>query len=442
MHFRPIDLSMPISLRWIAALTVVTCLVLCSSARAQLSKDQYIRLETALGETSFFSGHFTGFMLYDLDSQRVIYEKNSQLRFIPASTTKLFTLFSALVILQDSTQTLRYVPDGDTLRIWGSGDPSWKYKKFFQPDFRRFVAPYKAVVFSDANHLATPFGYGWQWDDYYYNYSAERSSLPIYGNLVQVKKNNKQAVVFPQRFQPNVKTTSGPIKELQRDFHTNTFSYNPLTFLGKEEFIPFITSPELFVELASNETGKNWIYRPDSLPTTNLTWRGAPLFPLLQEMMLESDNFIAEQVMLSDRLFQNLDSERAIEYITKTYLFDLPDKVNWVDGSGLSRHNLFTPRSMIALFEKIYRVLPEEQLYALLPTGGKTGTLKNSYQAAQPYIFAKTGTISNNHSLVGLIKTKSGKTYSFAFMNSNYPYTATVVRKEMEKVMVQVRDML
>src|SRR5690606_2126126 len=171
--------------------------------------------------------------------------------------------------------------------------------------------------------------------------------------------------------------------ELQRDFHNNTFSYNPLTFLGKEEFIPFITSPELFVELASNETGKNWIYRPDSLPTTHLIWRGAPLFPLLQEMMLESDNFIAEQVMLmvSDRLFQNLDSERAIEYITKTYLFDLPDKVNWVDGSGLSRHNLFTPRSMIALFEKIYRVLPEEQLYALLPTGGKTGTLKNSYQA-------------------------------------------------------------
>ena len=95
---------------------------------------------------------------------------------------------------------------------------------------------------------------------------------------------------------------------------------------------------------------------------------------------------------------------------------------------------------MVAIFEKIYRILPQNQLYELLPTGGKTGTLKNSYQAAEPYIFAKTGTMSNNHSLVGLIKTKSGRTYCFAFMNSNYPYAASTVRKEMEKVMLLVRD--
>ncbi|WP_236021386.1 D-alanyl-D-alanine carboxypeptidase/D-alanyl-D-alanine-endopeptidase [Algoriphagus oliviformis] len=413
-------------------------------ASAQLNRDQYARLESALGETSFFSGHLTGFMLYDLDSQRVLFEKNSQIRFIPASTTKLFTLFSSLLILQDSTQTLRYVADGDTLRIWGSGDPSWKYKEFAQPDFRRLLAPFRAVVFSDANQLSPEFGYGWQWDDYYFDYAAERTSLPIYGNLVRVKKSGSQALVFPASFQPYVSTTTRPIKELERDFHANTFEYNPLTFQGKEEFIPFLTSAQLFVDLASSETGKPWIYRADPLPAENQVWRASPLFPLLKEMMLESDNFIAEQLMLmvSDRLFQNLDTERAIEYIQKTYLFDLPDQPKWVDGSGLSRHNLFTPRSMVALFDKLYRILPEDQLYDILPTGGRTGTLKNSYQAAQPYIFAKTGTMSNNHSLVGLVKTKSGKTYCFAFMNSNYPYTASVVRREMEKVMVMVREML
>ena len=161
-------------------------------------------------------------------------------------------------------------------------------------------------------------------------------------------------------------------------------------------------------------------------------------------MMLESDNFIAEQMlfMVSDRLFQTLDTDRVIEYILKTYLFDLPDQPKWVDGSGLSRHNLFTPRSMVALFDKLYRILPEQQLYELLPTGGKTGTLKYSYQAAQPYVFAKSGTISNNLSLVGLIKTKSGKTYCFAFMNSNYTYGASVLRKEVETMLVLVRDML
>jgi D-alanyl-D-alanine carboxypeptidase/D-alanyl-D-alanine-endopeptidase (penicillin-binding protein 4) len=415
-----------------------------SQVQAQINRNQYIKLESALGETSFFSGHLTGFMLYDLDSQLVLFEKNSQIRFIPASTTKLFTLFSSLLILQDSTQTLRYVADGDTLRVWGSGDPSWRYKEFAQPDFHGFLAPYKAIVFSDANQLAPPFGYGWQWDDYYFDYAAERTSLPIYGNLVRVRKSGNQALVDPARFQPSVSATSRPIKELERDFHSNSFEYNPLTFKGKEEFIPFLTSPELFVELASAETGKQWIYRADSLPADNQSWRASLLFPLLKEMMLESDNFIAEQLMLmvSDRLFQTLDMERAIDYIQKTYLFDLPDEVNWVDGSGLSRHNLFTPRSMVALFDKIYRIMPEDLLYEILPTGGKTGTLKTSYQSSQPYIFAKTGTMSNNHSLVGLIKTKSGKTYCFAFMNSNYPYSVSVVRKEMEKVLVLVRDMM
>jgi D-alanyl-D-alanine carboxypeptidase/D-alanyl-D-alanine-endopeptidase (penicillin-binding protein 4) len=383
-------------------------------------------------------------MLYDLESQQVLYEKNSQIRFIPASTTKLWTLFSALLILQDSTQTLRYVTSGDTIKIWGSGDPSWKYMKFQEPGIQKLLAPYPVVVFSDANQVSPSFGYGWQWDDYYFDYSAERSGLPIYGNLIQVKKVGNRPEVFPTSFQPAIRSTDRPIKELERDFHSNTFAYNPATFVGKEKFIPFITNPELFIQLAAAETGKTWIYKRERLPATHLVFRGAPLFPLLKEMMLESDNFIAEQIlfMVSDRLFQTLDTDRAIEYILKTHLFDLPEQPKWVDGSGLSRHNLFTPRSMVALFDKLYRILPEHQLMELLPTGGKTGTLKYSYQAAEPYIFAKSGTISNNLSLVGLIKTKSGKTYCFAFMNSNYLEGASVLRREVEKVLVKVRDMM
>ena len=50
--------------------------------------------------------------------------------------------------------------------------------------------------------------------------------------------------------------------------------------------------------------------------------------------------------------------------------------------------------------------------------------------------------MANNHSLVGLIKAKSGKVYGLAFMNSNYPYSASTIRKDMEKVLVMVRDML
>lgn len=428
---------------WLNKYFLIFLLAFCFwESQAQTTREQYIRLSELLGDQSFFSGHLTGFVLYDLDSQLVLFEKNSQINFIPASTTKLFTLFAALAVLQDSTQTLRYLPAGDTLKIWGSGDPSWKYQSFRQPDFEKIWKNYRVIQFSDANQVSPAFGYGWQWDDYYYDYSAERSSLPIAGNLLEVKKVGNRPEVFPQRFQNSIRTTTLPIKELERDFHANTFSYNPNTFLGKEKYIPLLTSGNLTAEWAQELTGKKWIYKKEPFPQNHKVFRGSPLFPLLQEMMLESDNFIAEQMlwMVSDRLFQTLDTERAIEFIKKTYFFDLPDQPKWVDGSGLSRHNLFTPRSMVGLFEKLYRILPESQLYQLLPTGGKTGTLKNSFQATQPYIFAKTGTISNHYSLVGMVKAKSGKTYAFAFMNSNYLHSASTVRKEVEKVMIAVRD--
>ncbi len=425
-------------------LFILVLIFLASGAKAQFSVDQLEKINKAFEPGSFFNRHHTGFILQDIDKKIVLYEKNSHLNFIPASTIKLFTLFAAITILNDSTQTLRYVTSGDTIRIWGSGDPSWKYKKLPDPGIQKLIQPFKHIVFSDSNVDAPTFGYGWQWDDYYYDYSAERNAIPIYGNLLEVKKENNRPVVFPRFFQDSIILSNTTVRELTRDFHRNRFQYNPATFRGAERFIPLVTSPELFIRLASAESQKTWTYKKEPLPDDHQVLRGAPLFPILKEMMLESDNFLAEQSMLmvSDRLFQRLDTERAIEFILKTYLFDLPDQPKWVDGSGLSRHNLFTPRSMAALIEKLYHMIPDQQLFELLPTGGVSGTLKNSYQATEPYVFAKTGTMSNHHSLVGLIRGKSGKLYSFAFMNSNYLVKVSEVRKEMEQVLLMVRDML
>ena len=425
--------------------TTLLLLILLAVGRSvfgQISQQTLSKLENSLGEQSFFNGHVTGFILYDLETKQVVFEKNSQLYQIPASTTKLLTLYAALVVLKDSTQTLRYQSAGDTLKIWGSGDPSWRYKNFSQPDFQKIIGNHSLIQFSDANQVATAYGYGWQWDDYYYDYSTERSSLPIYGNMVEVSKSGDTLQLTPQIFQTKLQTTNKLIKELERDFHSNTFFFNASTYLGKEKYIPFKTDSRLFVDIASQETGIPWIYKPDSLPVIHQELRANDLKPLLKEMMLISDNFLAEQILLmvSDKLFQTLDNERTIDYLLKTELSDLPDQPKWVDGSGLSRHNLITPRSLIRLVEKLTVLMPEEELEEYLAVGGKTGTLKNTFQAATPYIFAKTGSMSHSYNLAGKVKTKSGKTYAIAFMNSNFPFPVSTVRKEVEKVMIQVRD--
>ena len=423
-------------------LLILIFLCYLSSVQAQDARQRYIGLDSLLGENTFFDNHLTGFMLYDLDSQTFQYEKNSEKYFIPASTVKLFTFYASMMVLSDSTTLLRYLPRGDNVVIWGTGDPSWGYDPLPQPRLKVFFDRYKKIYFSESNWNDDAFGYGWQWDDYYFSYSAEKSAFPIYGNLVSAVNINNKPVLSPSYFRDKISISEKRMRNIQRDFHSNRFYYNPRTYSGRKYKVPFITSHQLFAELAGAELKKEIIPSKESLRPQHFILKGGRTVPLYREILQESDNFIAEQLLLmvSDELFQELNTGKAIDYIKKTYLFDLPDEPQWVDGSGLSRHNLVTPRTMIALTEKIYQILPDDLLFDLLPKGGVNGTLKNNYKAVVPYIFAKSGTISNNHSLVGYIKTRKNKLYAFAFMNNNYPYKASQVRSQMEKVFLYIRD--
>ncbi|MFN3801859.1 D-alanyl-D-alanine carboxypeptidase/D-alanyl-D-alanine-endopeptidase [Belliella pelovolcani] len=405
-------------------------------------RNRYFQLHALLGPNTFFDNHLTGFMLYDLDSQWVHYEKNSHMNFIPASTTKLLTFYASLVVLNEKTNTFRYTVQGDEITIWGSGDPSWKYNLLPQPKIEDFLKPYKKVKFSAANWNDTSFGYGWQWDDYYFAYSAEKSPLPIYGNIVTFKNVNGRPQSMIPGFEVLSRNVNGNLTTVRRDFHSNTFFYNPRTYTNPGPILPFVTSPELTVDLMRNILQKPVELVDTPLPSNAQKYQAGSMQPLWKEMLQESDNFIAEQIMLmvSDELFGELNTEKAIDHILKKHLSDLPDTPKWVDGSGLSRHNLVTPRSMVQLIEKLDNIMPRQQLMRLLPQGGINGTLKNNYRAPRPYIFAKTGTISNNHALVGIIRTNSNRHYAFAFMNNNYLNSASEIRREMEKVLVFIRN--
>ncbi|MEX2511776.1 MAG: D-alanyl-D-alanine carboxypeptidase [Cyclobacteriaceae bacterium] len=421
-------------------ITGIAIWITISQVYGQGIRERLIGLDNLLGQGSFFDNHMAGFMLYDLDSQTVQYERNSHLYFIPASTTKLFTFFGSLMVLGDTSTFLRFVPQEGNVTIWGTGDPSLEYPPLPTPNMKEFLARYDKIYYSESNWQDSPFGYGWQWDDYFYSYSAERSPIPIFGNLLMARNVNNKPVLTPSIF--TVSSSEKPMRNVERDWHTNNFYYNPRTYNGRESKVPFITSKEIFAQLAGLEWKKEVLLSKENLPPNHFILKGNPTKTFYKEMLLESDNFIAEQLLLqiSDEVFRELNAEKAIEYIKETYLFDLPDDPIWVDGSGLSRHNLITPRTMVSLLDKIYRLLPDAELFGLLPTGGRTGTLKFNYQAPVPYIFAKTGTISNNHSLAGFIKTRKDKIYAFSFMNNNYPYKASIVRNEMEKVLLFIRD--
>ena len=339
---------------------------------------------------------------------------NGGLYFTPASNTKILTLYASLKILGDKVPALKYIEKGDSLIFWGTGDPT-----FLNPDFPSsgalefLLGRSSGLYFSASNFLDQRFGPGWAWDDYHYLYSLEKSPLPLYGNYFTVRKDSGEMWL---RVNP-------------RHFETS--------FLQE---IPFSFTDDLSVQLLSDTLGRKVTAIKRHLTPDASVLIGLPTDTLYKKMMQDSDNFVAEQLLLmcASVLSDSLNTEIAIDHVKERYFRAMPDEPVWKDGSGLSRYNLFTPRFITALWEMLYRENEESVLFPLLAVGGQRGTLRNWYKGEVPYIYGKTGTLSNNHCLSGFLKTKKGKTLIFSFMNNNYPGTSGPIKMEMEQILREI----
>jgi len=382
-----------------------------------------------------------GFRLYDPATHKVVFDHQGDRYFIPASNTKIFTLYASLQVLGDSIPALRYLHRGDSLIFWGTGDPSFLYDKVVKSTRTfDFLSDTSKLYFSAANFNEDLFGEGWAWDDYRYAYQVERTPFPIYGNRFHMRKSSTGFRASPRIFGAKVLRASQPKErhDLIREFNSNDLLYVPATRDSTSQWnIPFHYTNE-FLSFLLKDTLELEVSRATiPLDTSAGTFYSVPSDSLYRVMMQESDNFIAEQLLLmcAGVLSDTLKTSIAIREVKKRFLSDLPDEPVWVDGSGLSRMNLFTPRSIVALWEKIYRQVPRERLFTILAAGGVNGTIRNSYKAEHPFVYGKTGTLRNNHMLSGFLVTKSGRTLIFSWMNNNFPTGTGPVRGRMEEIL-------
>ena len=80
-------------------------------------------------------------------------------------------------------------------------------------------------------------------------------------------------------------------------------------------------------------------------------------------------------------------------------------------------------------------------LAELDPNGGKSGTVKNMFKnSEESYVFAKSGSLGGVYNLSGYIITKKGKTLLFSLMNNNFNKPTSQIRKEVEKILIRVRE--
>ena len=396
-------------------------------------------------------------MVVDPIKDKVLVDINSDKYFIPASNTKLFTFYTSYTVLGDSlVNGLNYLEKGDSLIFWGTGDPS-----LLHPDLKNTVAleflkgQDKKLYLLDNFDQVDAFGSGWSWDWYNAYYAAERSALPVYGNIVRFAKSEGDSAfaIYPPRFESAMELTKprgNSSSSFRRDHLQNKFKYFVTSEATDKRFetdIPFITSADFAAQLLSEELNREVtvIKNPQYQNEEPKKLQTAAADSIYAQMMKISDNFLAEQLLLlvSDQLDNKLSTSDAIAYAKENLLTDLPDEPIWVDGSGLSSKNMFTPRSIIALLAKIRTEVPMEKIMAYFPAGGESGTIRNYYHSDEgqpPYIYAKTGTLSMSNALSGYLLTKSGKALHFSCLMNNYAISGNELKNELTKVLYYMHD--
>lgn len=407
-------------------------------AEAQRLTERKVR--RLLERSDIMQEHFVGFVLQEAGG-RIVYEQHEDKYFVPASNTKLLTLYAAMGILGDSIPALKYEISGDSLIFWGTGDPSFLHPKLDNRKVYDFLAaaPYQLFL-GDADPIDFEPSY-WR---------SDPGVFPIYANSVQVNTDGINGLLFSpkavQRFVRMDSSLSASKFDLLRSKISEELLYPNLPIPQDfKDFVPFPVTLEVSRVLLEDTLKKDVTLIRRKKTSFSNTLYSIPSDSLYKHMMLPSDNFLAEQLLLlcAGIISDTLDVKKTIDYSLKNQWEDWSKQPEWVDGSGLSRYNMFTPRTVLEVLNRLEKKISDpERLKLLLPAGGVSGTLKNAYKTDNevPFVWAKTGTLRFTHLQSGWIETRKGKSYRFVFMNNNFVRPTAEVREEMVRIMTEIRQ--
>jgi len=444
------------SFKLLVAAPFVFSIAACSTS-SHLSKN----VSNALLNSGGLEHAHIGISIYDATENKSIYKYQSNKYFVPASNTKLFTCYAALKHLQDSLIGILYAENDTALFLVPTGDPTFLHRDYLhQPVIDFLKRSNKKLYVIEPNWKEQALGFGWSWDDYNDDYMAERSPLPVYGNVIQwveerdtstANSNISSAsstsiyslpeVNWKIRFTPESGNANFFVRR-KRD--ENLFEITEGRETKKTQDVPFVTNGiESALELLRDTIGKNIQPLQHDLRKVLLnigSIKSQPLDSMLTPMMHRSDNFFAEQtlLMVSQQLLGNMNDANVIDTLLKSDFKDLPDRPRWVDGSGLSRFNLFSPDDFVWLLQKMRNEFGIQRLQNILPTGG-TGTLSNFFKDEKGVLFAKTGTLSGQVALSGFLYTKKNKLVIFSILVNNHNTSATAIRRATESFLKSVR---
>lgn len=384
-----------------------------------------------------YAQHFTGILILNADTSDTLYTHQAERYFTPASNTKIATLYTALELLPEEVPALSYYAVHDTLHFSGTGDPGFFHPYFNDSTAYKHLTSFDYLIWHSGNYADERFAPGWAWEDYPNAFSTERSVLPIYGNTVQILPEE------PLRVIPAFFTDSTSLSDVETTRFEYRNQFRVRAPVRDTVILPFITESEKVKALLESVIGKHVAQTERPMPGIAMTLNGMSRDSICRKMMVESDNFLAEQLMIlaASQIADTLSFKMASDRMLNGPLVDLRHPPRWVDGSGLSRYNLFTPQWIVGVLHKMYRKYPSEQLFDLFPAGGVSGTLKKWYADPNgPYVFAKSGTLGNNYNLSGYLRADSGKILIFSIMNNHFRSSNQDIRQQIDHTLSWIKS--
>ena len=420
-----------------------------------------------------------------------LYERHPRTLIVPASTMKVVTLAAASeAVGWDYRFHTRFLStgaiEGGVLRgdlvIVGSGDPS----VLGRPDANtvlpwvdalraRGVTRVDGRIIGDDDDVEEPRpGFAWSWEDMGYAYGAIPGALNVGENVATLLVSPGSAEGLPAIVEAsrdaaatpvvNDVTTSRP--DATRFVWPELRPGDPV--LSIHGTIPAGSTPAELRAAVGNPTlwfarkvrddvlkagidvsgpaidGDDLVVKHDRATATLVHVHASPPLAVIAGPLLkESINLYAESVLWlatgpagPRATGAALDAARA-----RLESWGIPKEgIQIVDGSGLSRRDVVTADTLVAILRRFHDPIGESPWMQAFPIAGRDGSLENRMKGtpAEGNAIAKTGSMSNIRTLAGYVKTADGEPLAFAILANNFEGPGSGVTATMDAVVARL----
>ena len=398
---------------------------ICTNTYSQISSK---KIDRWVSKNENLKNSVVSIAIKELNKNKKIRGININTFMTPASNLKILSVLGSIYV-GDTIPVIKYNFSNDTLRISPTGYPLLFHPKYQNKKLEKFVNSFNHIEYNLSNTDLIKYGPAWAWDDLTYYFQAERSSMPIFGNVVQIiKKENSDLILTPNNFKINLDYNQK--EKINRASDENVFTVNPsLIKLGDTIYHPFISSNKVIVDLLRNSLKTSVSLSNNKLDNYQVL-NSDDVDEIYSIILKKSDNLISESLAanISFRINDTISVNKGLDIIENSFKKSISNQMELFDGSGLSRYNLITPEALVTSLERIYLSIGLERVKRIFP---------NNFiiEDNEDFVWGKSGTLKNNYNYSGYIITNKGKQYVFSIMINHFT-------EDLDKIKSAIVDFL